>query len=120
MSNRQERRHSRRHGGSRRAATTERHADSDYGVIVGWCAGEEDLAEARQLTHDAVIRTMGARRTGGVRWLWSTGDEALALLGQIRLDSDPPELAEHYRQIGERLADRGGYIVVAMAEGRRA
>lgn len=44
-----------------------------YGVQFAAVADAGDkgaLEEARQLTHDALIAEMGARRRGGVSWRW--------------------------------------------------
>lgn len=87
-------------------------------MLVGWCAAEEDLPDARQGTHDALLKVMGDRRTGGVTWRHYTGDQANEVLDRLVVDEKRPELSDHYRRLRALLREYGGWLVVATAPGR--
>lgn len=92
------------------------HADTVYAVQPGWFQNLDNLERAKKLSHDLLIEQMGDTRTGGVRWTWNTGPEALRILAHIRTGA-PPVLDLHYAQIEARLRLIGGWLIVAMAEG---
>ena len=94
--------------------------DGIYGVQPGWFQSLDDLDHAKQSSHDALIATMGDRRTGGVQWRWWTGQEAhqvLAMLRTDKLEVEDEHTANTYRRIAAHLREYGGYLIVAMAEG---
>lgn len=101
--------------------------DDWYGVQPAWCAGlPADVAEAKRLTHDQLISTMGARRTGGVRWVVAGDvDESYRLVEIIASNEGAAapltELEGNYvRQLRAHLREYGGLIVVALAPGAPA
>lgn len=81
----------------------------DVATLVGWCADEEHLTEARGATHDALIDLMGDRRRGAVGWKWKTGQEARDLLN---------EFTTNFRHLRGMLREYGGYAL--RIERRRA
>lgn len=87
-------------------------------VNAGWCANDDNLEEAKRLSHDYVIAGLGRNRTSGVSWIIEQGDAALDVVERMRQDATPEEL-DHYDKLDELLRDHGGYLVVAMANGRR-
>lgn len=101
---------------SRRARRRARH-DENVGILIGWCATEDDLAETRQGTHDALIKLMGDRRTGGVSWRQLTGDDAREALSMLTRGEMRPELLDHYRHLRAFLREYGGWLVIATAPG---
>lgn len=103
---------------AKRARRAERH--SDVACLLAWCATEDDLAEARRRTHDALIEMMGPARTGGVTWRWWKGERAREVVEVALADPDQPaDLAAYYRQVLAHLREYGGYVVVASAPGVR-
>ena len=92
--------------------------DADYGTVAAWCLAESDLPDARASTHDTLLKIMGDERTGGVQWLQWTGDEAWAALREIR-EGATGEHADYYRRISGHLREYGGWLVLAMAPGKR-
>lgn len=92
--------------------------DADYGVQVGWFKTLADLPEARRSTHDSLVKSMGAMRTGPVQWRWATGKEAHDLLDSITENADEAA-ANYYRQVRAHLREWDGYVIVAAAEGKR-
>lgn len=108
----------------RRQARTLRLPDRWYGTAAGWCATEDDLPEARKQTHDTLISLMAERRVGAVQWRWWTGHEASEALRLLSSDVEGhygqiTEHAAYYDQIAALLRDHGGFLVVAMAPGKR-
>lgn len=89
----------------------------DVATLVGWCADEEHLTEARGATHDALIDLMGDRRRGAVGWKWKTGQEARDLLNEFTTNETSQPLLDHYRHLRGMLREYGGWIVVAYAPG---
>lgn len=98
-----------------------RHDDQDYGVQPGWCATLDDLEDAKSASHDLLIASMGARRTGPVEWRWWTGDEARRRLSTLWEGWENPTAyeADVLRRIGAHLREYGGYLIIAMAKGRK-
>lgn len=92
--------------------------EGDYAVQMGWVEDEDALEEGRMVTHDSLIDLMGDTRTGGVRWSWAEGVEALAMLDVLESNSTDPRWADYAAQIRGRLTTVGGWLVVAMAPGR--
>ncbi len=95
--------------------------DDGFGVMVGWCATESDLEEAKQQTHDGLIKLMADRRRGGVHWrICQAGtDQAREALAKL-FDGADVELADYYRQIAGMMREYGGFMVIALAEGTMA
>lgn len=92
----------------------------EWSIVAGWCQSEAELDETRQETHDTVIRLLGARRRGGVRWAWYPDrDDAYEALDQLT-EGASPELSDHYRQLRGLLREHGGILVLAMAPGAPA
>lgn len=89
--------------------------DINCAEMVGWCATEADIVNARKATHDALIAAVGDRRNGPVAWREATGADALALLNEIAVDPPSEEHGNYYRQLRGKLREFGGYIVVALA-----
>ena len=90
--------------------------EGHYGVLPAWCFHRSDLPDARRMTHDALIESMGATRSGGVSWIDAHGDEAHRLLAE--LDKGASEaMAPYLAEVRHRLETEGGYVVVAMAPG---
>lgn len=101
-----------------------RPVDGDYGIQPGWFAGPDHLEEAKRLSHDLLIESMGDRRTGPVQWLIWEGEAAKATLAKLRnewRDGQPltADEAETFRQLAAHFREYGGCLIVAMAEGRR-
>lgn len=92
--------------------------EGDYGTTAAWCADADDLEDAKRRTHDGLLGMMGDQRTGGVQWIIREGDAARALLGQLWQGADE-ELSTYYRQLRGHLREYGGYLVVAIAPGRK-
>lgn len=80
----------------------------DVATLVGWCADEEHLTEARGATHDALIDLMGDRRRGAVGWKWKTGQEARDLLNEFTTNETSQPLLDHYRHLRGMLREYGG------------
>lgn len=94
--------------------------DPWVGVQLAWCATEDDLPEARQRSHNALIATMGANRTGGVKWSQLQTEAGKDFLANIIGDEgNSAELNDYYRRLMAHLREYGGWLVVAQAEGRR-
>lgn len=93
--------------------------DADYLTIAGWFQSLDDLKEAKRLSHDNVVDALGDRRTGPVQWRYATGPDAHRLLDQVAAGPKSDELGDHYRRLRAHLREWGGYIIVAMARGRR-
>lgn len=92
-------------------------AAENMGTIVGWCASEADLTDAREALHDALIKLMGDQRTGSVFWVWREGQHAHELLNQVAVDERSQEILDHYRRVRAHLREYGGFVVIAMAPG---
>lgn len=88
-------------------------------MLPGWCATEAELPELRKATHDQLIAIMGTSRRGGVTWHQATGDTAVKIAADLARPDDPPEAAEFYAGLLQRLQTLGGYLVVASAPGVR-
>lgn len=93
--------------------------DRDYATSVGWAADEAALPEARQVTHDGLLRLLGGAKRGVVTWRQYTGEEADRALSQMKENADLDRF-EYYRRISGKLREFGGYLVVAMAPADRA
>jgi hypothetical protein len=106
---------------SRRATKRRRaeKADEWLGVVAGWCAGDDDLEEAKKRSHDLVIDMLGSRRRGGVRWQIARGADATTVLDKMTEGELDPVLLDHYRRIRGLLRENGGIVVLAMAPGVR-
>lgn len=95
------------------------HPEGDYGTQPGWFATLDDLEEAKKLSHDLLIASMGDRRTGGVQWRYWTGDDATRVLRDYTTTGGPWKADEWdiLRRIRAHLREYGGYLIIAMAEG---
>lgn len=77
------------------------------------------LEECKQSTHDALLRLMGVRRTGGVIWHTFDGGAALAVIGQMCADAlkdGDLTSGQYYAELSARLQVRGGVLVLATAD----
>jgi hypothetical protein len=100
----------------RQQRRTRHSADEHIVIVVGWCLTEDDLAEVRKGIHDALIKLMGDRRTGGVSWRQYTGSDATEVLVRLKEGAGRDEL-EHYRRCSALLREYGGWLVAASAPG---
>lgn len=108
----------------RREQRARRKHNHDYdpwvGIQLAWAENEDALPEARQRTHDHLIASMGANRTGGVKWSQLQTEAGKDFLNNIIGDEgNSAELNDYYRRLYAHLREYGGWLVVATAEGRR-
>lgn len=88
-------------------------------TVMGWCADEDSLDQAKKSTHDILIGLLGDRRRGGVSWIIESGTPAAEVVSKF-IESgwedggDYRELT-HYRQVKAHLREHGGFVVVAVA-----
>lgn len=90
-----------------------------FSVQIAWAADEAALPEARQRSHDSLIRGLGTHRRGGVTWTTYDGNGAFAALARLHTTETSEELAGYYEQVRELLQEHGGFLVVAMAAADR-
>lgn len=83
--------------------------------VVAWAADDEALGEARTQTHDALLKQLGDRRRGGVRWGQWSGDEATEQLGRLQAEAYAAEVQQYLGAIGGHLREHGGWLVIATA-----
>jgi len=89
-------------------------------MMPAWCATADDLPDARQQTHDALIELLGSARRSGVRWRQVNGDDAVTLLNHLASGQDSrPEWLDLIRRLRGMLREYGGWIVVAEADAAR-
>lgn len=90
-------------------------------MLTGWCLDETDLPDARRKLHDALVGFMGDKRTGPVTWRWWSDSEAVDQLRKMRAGGIPRGAdADQERRVAACLREYGGYLVVAMAPGKRS
>jgi hypothetical protein len=85
-------------------------------VVPGWCLSADDLPATRQATHDILIQLAGDQRCSGVSWRTLDGPTAVAAITDMG-SSGSAEWRRHCETIGQMLIERGGYLVLATADG---
>lgn len=85
-----------------------------------WCKDEAAIPDARKQLHDNLIASMGDRRTGGVQWIWHTGQDAIDFLkAMLEGDGHAPGWNDYIRRLRAMLREYDGWIVAAVADGKR-
>lgn len=91
--------------------------DENFAMQLGVCENEDGLDELFRGTHDQVLHSAGALRTGGVQWMQHQGRDGVEVLDKLLADThhgpDHDVILECRRLLAEVWRD--GYLVVAMA-----
>lgn len=85
--------------------------------VAGW-GDVRGLSSAQRRTAETLTELMGLGRVAPVRVGRWAGDDAVRLLADMRAGVTNGLLLETYDAIGDLLAERGGWLVVAAAAGR--
>jgi hypothetical protein len=85
--------------------------NQSHGVVAGGCASYADLDQAKQATHDTLIRLMGPRRRGGVKWRIIPASEAPDTLRQMQWELEQAALLSYLED------NPDGFLVIASAPG---
>lgn len=93
----------------------------DFGCVAAWAAGDDVVDETRKRTHDTLVTLMGAARCGPVAWQHHAAGTTScdAALASLFLGAPSQEHSDSYRRIQGLLREEGGYLVIAMAPGRK-
>ncbi len=83
-----------------------RNAEPYYAVTFASCASADDLPEARQLSHDQLIRLAAGHRRGPVQWIMYAAAEAPGVIANV----DPADDAGHLAYLADYP---GGFLVMA-------
>lgn len=101
----------------RRAARARAHAmrlAPDVGLMVAWCV-EDEIETAKSQTHDALIRLLGDRRTGGIEWRLYRGTDAEDIIAALGIGERSVDWLDMLRQIRARVDAYGGVVVLCTA-----